>query len=743
MTTISQSDNVTAYEHEEDRHIILQPGNYPARTGSSYGFICTPEDILPVLEDCYASDIVALDFETSGADYTAPGFYIAGLGLAWDNGNCYIPWNILDTKLLDACLQFLKTHKGLIAHNVYFDGGVIKRLYNFHPAWKACTYSMLALLHNESVESRWGLKDVMVNFLGWEQSNELELDQWLCDNGHGKIDSKGKLYPKKGMMCLAPPEILGKYCMLDTEACFLLYHEILLPPAQYFSKFLEFFGRDIMHLIEIHIDQKIHGIQMDRAAIDKLGMQLLKEADDCTSRFLAHKDIRPHVEAYEKAQLKQLLSEEPTKYKLAKTLKPATAAKLKNPWVKLADAPKGKIVIQEESAHWIRFQKKLAVALRGELPDVRFNVNSHPQLCKLFYEDLKYPVEILTEGGEPATSGKALSKFGEPGKILMARADAVKSLSFINRYLELMDEHKRSTLHPSFRLPGTITGRLSSNNINVQQIPKTKDMLSLFVSRPGHVFVDLDFQSLEPTVTTEFSKDKNMEMIYGNTASPYQDFYLFIASSIPGIQDRVRRAGYDPLNPTKEGVANAKKECKADRNVCKSTALGCAYGAGIKKVHQTLEEQGVYLSMDQVATIHTGYWNLFAGVKDYGKSLYFEWKRNKGYIMNGTGRPMSVPEAYNKDLLNRMCQSTGHDCLIKYIRILCNELRQARVPFHPIIMDIHDATTIEVEEKYSQKAVECFNIAMKKLNDELKFSIKLKGTAVIGRNLAEAKEITE
>jgi DNA polymerase I-like protein with 3'-5' exonuclease and polymerase domains len=351
------------------------------------------------------------------------------------------------------------------------------------------------------------------------------------------------------------------------------------------------------------------------------------------------------------------------------------------------------------------------------------------------------PVHILTDNEEspqPATSTKALAKMGDVGKILIERADRIKALSFVDGYVELIQN--RPTMHPSYRTPGTITGRLSSSGPNQQQQPKTVKMMSPFIARPGHILIDADFASLEPTVTTEFSQDPNMEVIYGNQASPYQDFYLFIASSIPGIRERVLAAGYNPINPTKEGTANTKKVCKSDRQVCKLVALAAAYGASANKVMQILEEQNIFMSMHEVESIHRGYWELFAQVKDFGRSLYFEWKRNGGYIVNGMGRPMAVPEKYNRDLLNRFIQSTGHDILVKYVNILCTEFHNRNIPYTPVVIDLHDSTCVEVAEGLEKPAIQVFHDSMDILNRQLGGRIKLKGTPVSGKNLAEVKE---
>jgi DNA polymerase I-like protein with 3'-5' exonuclease and polymerase domains len=209
------------------------------------------------------------------------------------------------------------------------------------------------------------------------------------------------------------------------------------------------------------------------------------------------------------------------------------------------------------------------------------------------------------------------------------------------------------------------------------------------------------------------------------------------------MQDRVRATGYDPFNPTKEALARAKKECKADRSVCKTVVLACQYGAGVNKIVQTLENDDIFLEFDQVAAIHAGYWDLFSKVKDLGRSLHFEWKRNRGYILNGMGRPMAVPEDYSKDLLNRFIQSTGHDILVLYSNLVAQHLDGYCLDWKPLIMDFHDSVTVEVPEQDADLAVAAFNNALYDLNNTLQGTVSLRGVAVVGRNLAEVKEPEE
>lgn len=647
------------------------------------------------------------------------------MGLAWDEGSCYFNW----TDLNDAERNYLGSnifrHKGLIAHNVYFDGGVVKKLWGEHATWHMCTYSLYSYLANEGFAGRyWGLKTAQTELLLWPSSNEGELDKWLVLNGYyignRRLDSsieyltaeyeKGGLRADKGEMWRAPSDILGKYCILDAESTYLLFDRILSPSLGQFSGLQDFLSDHWMGLIRILIDQKIQGIEMDRPGLIARKNHNLALVAKLEHDFLEHEEVAPHIYDMEQVTIQnEVLVKEPPRLK-------------KN---------------GEVSKNWLKWDQRLQSAKDGLIPEYRFNINSGMQLRELLYERMGFKKEIYTEKGEASTAFKALLKLGGIGIILTQRAELVKELSYIDKYLELTVD--RSTIHPSFRTPGTTTGRLSSKEPNLQQVPKTKAMMQLFKARPGHVWVDLDFSALEPVVATEYSQDQNMMQIYGNGV-PSNDIYCFVMANIPGMGDRARAMGYDPYNPTPESLKRVKTEMKKERSICKTVVLACQYGAGVKKVLQTLEEQEIDISYEEVEKIHTGYWSLFAGVKDFSRALYFEKKRNKGYILNGVGRPMAIPNDFEKDILNRFIQSTGHDVLVTYITILTNRLNELQIPWTPIVIDFHDATTVEVPEEWGQKVVDIFNESMFKLNELLGGIIKLKGIPVIGRNLAEVKE---
>lgn len=751
---------VTATEQKiEYSPVLLTPRHTPARTGDNFQVLGSWSHVQWAVQSAAYSKIVAVDFETTGLDYS-DGVQIVGVGLAWDQGSAYFHWAPLYGKTKQLIIDLLLTHPGLVAHNVYFDGGMARSVFGKHPNWLACTSALYNMLSNEGwVGQSHGLKSAMVDILRWEDTNEQDLDEWLIVNQYYKGNKRkdnsseallesfraGVLKPDKGQMCHAPAEILGKYCVLDAEACYLLYTEHLAPTLDQFPKFSEFFHKEWMHLIRVHIDQKLHGIEVDREGLATRRQTILDGMATLLQQFRTHPDTRDHIAEYEQFLLQSLIQVEPERLLKKKELpsEPPKFTKdgaISKNWEKW-NSNKHKYTEDVISKNWLSWQERYRNALAGNDPVYRFNIQSGVHLGWLLYERLGFEPRVFTEKKLPGTGIKALKHMGEVGKILIEYNWLQKELGYIEDYIK--KTQKRSTIHPSFRLPGTKTGRLSSTGPNLQQVPKSKAVMSLFRARPGHVFVDLDFSALEPVVATEFSEDPNMTLIYGD-GRPNNDVYLFVGAHIPGMGDKIRKAGYDPYNPTPAGLAAAKKACKHERSICKTVVLACQYGAGVDKVMSTLENDDIFLPREEVQKIHTGYWELFSQVKQMGWDLQRTWRKNGGFVLNGAvERPMCLTEDYKHDVLNRFIQSTGHDILVKYIYILTHNLTAAGIDWKPHVIDWHDAAAVEIPEEQKEDTITVYLKSLAQLNRELGGNITLKGTPSFGTTMADIKEPEE
>ncbi len=353
------------------------------------------------------------------------------------------------------------------------------------------------------------------------------------------------------------------------------------------------------------------------------------------------------------------------------------------------------------------------------------------------YEKLKNKVLLQTDSGLPAVSEDALQAMGDVGQILIGRALKVKELSYVADYIERTES--RPTIHPSFKMPGTVTGRLAGKAPNLQQLVKTKGTLSGFISRPGYSFVDCDVNALEMVVTAELSQDRNLLALYGPGAKS-NDLYLFFASMMPILGPPIRATGYDPYDPTPESIAAAKKQCKKERSIAKLLILSDNYGSGVKKKQKILSLNGVDMTLREVEDMHQSLMEAKAGVLAYVEWLRDEWRANGGWIENGYGRPICIDEKYEKDLLNRNVQSTGHDILQLWARITARRLTEAEINWKPTVWDWHDEIIIEVPDSQVALAKHIMEVdSFSELNQILGGTCPLKGSAAVAKTLAGIK----
>jgi hypothetical protein len=493
-----------------------------------------------------------------------------------------------------------------------------------------------------------------------------------------------------GRICELPTDYLLQYAAEDTDSTFLFYQEILRPVLDRFPEYDEFHQEYHMNLVEQVAIQQLHGVQLDLQKLHSCWEVWKEKRDEAVKPILTNQKVREGIETFHNCILTNYKEAEPERYKKQKeTTEPVKFKKdgsISSNWERWKEKQERP---REEMQAWLRWEEK-----RKELEEsinsywtlteaerkkkYLFSITSKRNLQWFFYDFLRFPVLVLTKKGFPAVDAQALQGFGEIGKLFEALNEADKMLQFLNSLENASDlEPGQGVYHPSLKVPGTFTGRLSGDGgFNWQNPPKSREFLEIFAPRSGCVLVDWDATSLEPTVLAELSRDPGLLSVYGPKSSPYQDIYLLVGAAFPGIGDTFRECGYDPTNPTEDAVKRCKKEHKDLRNACKGFHLSASYGAGVKKWYILAQQNGFPYTIEQCKSFHKAYWDLFRTIKKWEESQITLWEKNGGWLLDGLGLPYCVDAFALKDLTNRCIQRTGHEVLMMYQKVVTDLFRE-------------------------------------------------------------------
>lgn len=274
--------------------------------------------------------------------------------------------------------------------------------------------------------------------------------------------------------------------------------------------------------------------------------------------------------------------------------------------------------------------------------ELKFNPNSGPQLQRLLYEQMGLPVIDLTDTKQPATGAETIEKLihhtDEPAykkilESLIAYGGVSKILStFIPAFESaIVKEDGTAWLHGSFNLGGTVSGRLSSSEPNLQNIPAGSTYAKLikecFVGPSGWLFAGADFNSLEDYISALTTKDPNKLAVYerGFDGHCLRAAYYF-KDQCPDI---------DPTDPV--SVNSMKKKYPQLRQDSKAPTFLLTYGG---TYHGMMSNLG--WPEDKAKAIEKGYHDLYQVSDQYVQSRLHQAARD-GYVEVAFGLRVRTP----------------------------------------------------------------------------------------------------
>lgn len=307
------------------------------------------------------------------------------------------------------------------------------------------------------------------------------------------------------------------------------------------------------------------------------------------------------------------------------------------------------------------------------------NWNSSKQLASYLYGELYLPILGRTEKGEPSTSASILRKLAKQGHTIAT--DILEYKYYNNAINTFLSRWKQDAingrLYPRFNIDATKTGRTSCVEPNLQQVPRRKELRSLFTARKGYVLVEADQSQVELRIAAHYAKEDKMIEVYSNDG----DIHTETAKSI-AMTD----------NPTKE-----------DRIKAKPVNFGFLYGMQAKKFPIYAEDNyDVNYTIDEAVAYRDRFFNTYPKLL-YWYELQKEECRMYGGVTTLFGRFRRIPEIYSSNFwevlsaerisINTPVQSTASDILLSGMIEIVNELKECYV-----VGTVHDSILIEVPE---------------------------------------------
>ncbi len=348
-----------------------------------------------------------------------------------------------------------------------------------------------------------------------------------------------------------------------------------------------------------------------------------------------------------------------------------------------------------------------------------FNINSPKQLGEVLFDKLMLPQGKKTKTGW-STNADVLEKLRGKHPIIDDVLDyrmltKLKS-TYADGLLKVISDDGR--IHTSFQMTVTATGRLSSTEPNLQNIPVRKSLGAqirrMFVAEPGMCLVDADYSQIELRLLAHISGDEAMRDAFASG----EDFHAVTASNVFNVP-------LDKVTPTL-------------RSRAKAVNFGIVYGISAFSLAQDID-----VSNAEAKAYMDAYLEKYHGVRDYMKSVV-ENARENGYVSTLYGRRREMPElkSSNHNLrafgervaMNMPVQGTAADviklAMVAVHRRLAEEGLKAR-----LILQVHDELIVECPQ---EESVRVRDILMQEMEGAAKLSVPLTVDAHIGQSWAEA-----
>ena len=341
-----------------------------------------------------------------------------------------------------------------------------------------------------------------------------------------------------------------------------------------------------------------------------------------------------------------------------------------------------------------------------------FNLSSSVQLREILFEKLGLPPIKKTAKGQVSTSEEVLIQLAEDYEIaaLIMKYRHLSKLknTYTDKLPKMLDANSR--VHTSYNQTGTVTGRLSSSDPNLQNIPikspEGRKIREAFIAEDGYCIVAADYSQIELRIMAHLSKDKNLLKAFNQGL----DIHRATAAEVLGI-------GLDEVS-------------SEQRRRAKAINFGLIYGMSAFGLAKQLE-----ISRAEAQEYIDIYFNRYLSVKEYMTTAK-EFAKQNGYVETILGRRLYLPEINSKNIMQRNAteraainapmQGTAADIIKKAMIDVNTMILQEYNSEVKMVIQIHDELVFEVKKTKLEEIAEKIKAIMEavvKLNVPLEVNV--------------------
>lgn len=356
-----------------------------------------------------------------------------------------------------------------------------------------------------------------------------------------------------------------------------------------------------------------------------------------------------------------------------------------------------------------------------ELAGQQFNLASPKQLAEILFTKLEIPVLKKTAKGAPSTKEEVLQELALDyplPKVLLEHRGLAKLKSTYTDKLPTMINPATKRIHTSYHQAGTATGRLSSSDPNLQNIPirtaEGRRVRQAFIAPKGHKLIAADYSQIELRIMAHLSGDQNLLKAFEQG----QDVHRATAAEVFGV--------------------NLAQVTNDQRRSAKAINFGLIYGMSAFGLAKQLN-----IGRKQAAEYIDLYFNRYPGVQDYMNQVRHS-AAEKGYVETHFGRRLYLPEinsrngmlrqAAERTAINAPMQGTAADIIKLAMISVDNWLTNYHLKSR-MIMQVHDELVLEVPDNEHKQVI----VGIKEcMENAASLQVKLVVDVGVGDNWDEA-----